>query len=336
MIAVVTGGSGFIGQNLVRRLLHDGHEVRCLSRPDGRSVPSGAAEFVVRFDDPRSLNACDGLDGADLVVHLAAATRAVNPGAFEAANVLPTLRLLEALIARGQRPRFLFVSSQAAAGPARSLDRPTTEEDIPSPVEAYGRSKLAAERVVAEFADRLPVTTVRPCAVLGPWDRDFLTLFRMAALGFVTYPGVADHWLSVLHVDDVVDGLLAASRSSRAVSRAYFLASDQPVQWRTLGALIASAVGRPARHFDLPRGVVRGASIVGEWIGRLTRTAPLANRSKGELARHPIWVCSASRATEDFGFRQSRLLPEALYNTYYWYCLRGWLGGSRRADTAMA
>lgn len=336
MIAVVTGGSGFIGRNLVRRLLHDGHEVRCLVRPSGGTAPEETKRYAVQFDEPRTLLECAALEGAHAVFHLGGSTKAAWPQAFIAANVTPTRHLLGAISARRLYPRFVFVSSQAAAGPATSPKRPIDEDDNPRPIEAYGRSKLEAERIVESFADRVPTTIVRPCSVFGPHDRDFLTLFRMAERGFVLYPGVAQHWLSILHVDDLVDGLLAAAQRDQAISRTYFLAATQPVQWRDLGEHIATAVGRHARHLNVPSVLIQTAAVAGEWIGRLTHTASLANRSKAALSRHPFWVCSGARARRELGFRETLSLPDAARDTYYWYRQSGWLRGSRGADSAVA
>jgi nucleoside-diphosphate-sugar epimerase len=325
MIAVVTGGSGFIGRNLVGRLLATGHTVRCLTRPESRRVPDGASRWPVRYDDEASLATCSALDVADVVFHLAGATVAVRESAFEAANVLPTRNLLRSLASRRFKGRFVYVSSQAAAGPARSADATVIETDAPHPVEAYGRSKLMAERVVEGFADRVSATIVRPCSVFGPWDRDFFTMFRMAAAGVVVYPGVAKQSISLLHVSDVVDGLLAAAESKRAAGRTYFLSSNEPVSWHALGAGIALASGRPARHIDIPWQLVWAASQTGDLLGRLTGRATLLNRNKVELARQTAWHCSAARAREDFGFRERQTLPEALRETYLWYVRNGWL-----------
>lgn len=335
MIAVVTGGSGFIGQNLIRRLLKDGHEVRCLTRPLGGTVPPDAKRYVVRFDDPSSLLDCAALDGADVVFHLGGATKAVRAIEFTEANVTPTRHLLGAISARRLHPRFILVSSQAAAGPAPARGRPIDEDDIPRPVEGYGQSKLRAERIVESFADRVPAVILRLCAVFGPHDRDFLKLFRMGERGVVLYPGVASHWLSILYVADVIDGLLAAAQCERAISRTYFLSSAEAVQWRTVGEHIVAATGRRARHVDVPAAIIRTASVVGEWIGRLTHTATIANRSKAALSKYPYWVCSSARARSELGFRETHSLPEAMRETYYWYRQSGWLRGSRRADSAV-
>lgn len=336
MIAVVTGGSGFIGQNLVRRLRRDGHEVRCLMRASGSVMPPDTKRYVVQFDNPRSLLECPALDGADVVFHLVGATKAARPEAFTAANVTPTRHLLGAITARRLHPRFVFVSSQAAVGPAPARHLAIDEDEIPRPIEAYGRSKLEAERIVESFADHVSTTIVRPCSVFGPWDRDFLTLYRFAERGVVVYPGVANHWLSILYVDDLIDGLLAAATKPEAIARKYFLASEAPVQWRALGEAIAAAAGRRAFHIDLPAPLVSAAAYAGELVGRLTGTALLANRSKAALARPQYWVCSASRARRELAFSPSRSLPDAVRETYLWYRQNGWLGGSRRANSAVA
>jgi nucleoside-diphosphate-sugar epimerase len=336
MIAVVTGGSGFIGQHLIRRLRRDGHQVRCLIRPSGAPVPEDVQRYVVRYDDPASLIACEALDGADVVFHLAGATRAIRSEDFRAANVTPTRHLLAAIAARGGFPRFVHVSTQAAAGPAPARHRAVVEEDVPRPIEAYGRSKLEAERIVEHFGDKVAATIVRPCAVFGPGDRDFLTLFRFAHRGLLVYPGVADHWLSILYVDDLIDGLLASASAPEAVARTYFLASEAPLQWRVLGELMAAAAERGVRHLNLPQTVVRTAAVVGDWVGRMTGTTPLANRSKALLAEPKYWLCSASRARRELGFAPSRSLPDAVRETYYWYHHSGWLGGSPRAGDSAA
>lgn len=336
MIAVVTGGSGFIGRNLVRRLHAEGHEVRCLLRRGGVELPDGVRRFIVNLADARSVLETPALAGANVVFHLAGATKASSEEAFFTANVLPTRTLLGAITARREYPRFVFVSSQAAAGPATDIQHPIEEDDPPRPVEAYGRSKLHAERVVGGFSDHVPVTIVRPCSVFGPFDRDFLTLFRLAQRGIVFYPAVRDHWLSLLHVDDVVEGLIAAATRETAICRTFFLASDEPVQWRALGEAIAALTGRRVRQMDVPYRLVLAAAFAGELLSLITRRPTLASRNKVALSRQPYWVCSAARARTELGFAPARSLPDALRDTYYWYRTRGWLPGSGRASHPVA
>jgi nucleoside-diphosphate-sugar epimerase len=325
MIAVVTGGSGFMGRNLVDRLLRDGHTVRCLVRPNGAAAPRRAERHVVRYDEPSTLMSTRAFDDADVVFHLAGATRAGGPAAFRAANLMPTRNILGALVARRLRPRFVYVSSQAAAGPAPSRQRALDESDPACPVEEYGRSKLEAERIVESFNDRLVTTIVRPCAVYGPRDRDFLSLFRLASHGWIPLPGVRDHWLSLLHVDDVVEGLVRAATTDRAAMRTYFLGSREPLQWRDVAEAIAQAVRRPVKVVNLPPWLVRAAAEGGELIASITGRAPLASRDKVALARDPFWICSAVRARDEIGFQERVTLPEGIRETYLWYVTERWL-----------
>ena len=333
MIAVVTGASGFIGRNLVGRLRDEGHEVRCLTRSRSRSAVTGST--LIDFGDPASVTACAALDGANVVFHLAGATRARSADAFAAANVTPTRNLLAALEARRQQTRFVYVSSQAAAGPAVSLEHPVTETDAPNPVEEYGRSKLHAEREV-QRSGMIPWTIVRPSSVLGPHDRDFLRLFQLAQKGVLVYPGVRDHWLSLLHVSDVVSGLMAAAQRQRAVGRAYFLGSKAPLRWRDLGSEIERAVGRHVRHINMPAAIMRAGGRLGDLVAGLLLETPLLNSNKVALARHPFWVCSSAQAETELDWRQERSLPDAVRDTYLWYQQSGWLGGSGRAAVAVS
>lgn len=335
MIAVVTGASGFIGRNLVGRLRGEGHVVRCLVRPGGGAPPAGVEGTAVDLNDPNALRACNALDGAEVCFHLAAATRARSAAAFHQANVVPTRNLLDTIVAKELQCRFVFVSSQAAVGPATSHDQPIDEDHPPRPVEEYGRSKLEAERVTASFGNRVHSVIVRPCSVFGPHDRDFLRLFQMAEKGLVVYPGVETHWISLLHVDDVVDGLLAAAAADVS-SRAYFLAPARPVQWRTLGEEIGRAVGRPLLHLNVPSALVRGAARLGDLFSAFMLETPLLNSNKAALSMHSSWVCSGARAGKELGWQARRSLPDAVRDTYLWYAQRGWLGGGRRAAATVA
>jgi nucleoside-diphosphate-sugar epimerase len=196
--------------------------VRCLLRAgttaELASISGGAIEqFVIDYDEPRTLQRSAALDGADYVFHVGGVTKGVSQREFDAGNVLPTTRLLDALIARhpdGQLKRFVLVSSQAAAGPARSLDAPRDESQPGEPIEEYGRSKLEAERIVAAHGGTLPFTIVRPSAVYGPRDRDFLTIFKQARRGIGLYPASRGRYLSVIHVRDVGRTLGRRQRSN--------------------------------------------------------------------------------------------------------------------------
>ena len=234
MIAVVTGSTGFIGRHLVEGLLARGAEVRAIVRPETArdAVGPGVESFEADLLDDRSLRNSRAWEGATHVFHLAGRTRGRTLAQFRAGNVFPTANLLSAIAARsGTRPRVVLASSQAAAGPAPCADKPVTEADRPVPVEAYGRSKLQAEQAVARYRDQFPVTIVRPSAVYGPRDRDFLAAFKQASRRIAFHAVPRANRFSLVYVTDLVDALVRAAERPVAAGRTYFVAAPEPVSW---------------------------------------------------------------------------------------------------------
>lgn len=301
MRAVVTGANGFIGQHLCRCFEREGWDVRAALRADVA---------------PDRIDAT--LAGATVVLHAAGATRAPTDAALWESNVELTRRVAQAA-ARAGVQRFLLVSSQAASGPATRRDMPVTEADAPAPVEAYGRSKLAAEQAARDAAPGI-VTIVRPAAVYGPADRDFLSLFRLARLGLALHPGNRDQMISIIHVSDVVDAILCAATSPAAANAVYFLANDDAVTWDDCFRLAAQSAGRSlAVDVEVPRAFVSLAALIGDLLGRLTGRPPLFCSHKVALAAPRYWICSNELAKRELGFTPRISLEQGFTDTYTWY-----------------
>ena len=152
MEVLVTGGTGFIGSHLVEALLEEDYIVRCLVRSKHKlrwlkDLPVQLYEGDCT--EPNTL--MPAVEGATWVIHTAGLTNANSREAFIQQNAEGTKNLIDACIRYSPDiKRFVFLSSQAAAGPSNGKD-PTREEDPPSPITAYGQSKLEAEfAVVAE------------------------------------------------------------------------------------------------------------------------------------------------------------------------------------------
>ena len=309
MIVAITGANGFIGQHLMRRFAEAGWETRPVVR---RDFEMGPASIDRLFAD------------ANVVVHAAGATRAPTRAGLLESNVALTGVVINA--ARKARVgRLVFVSSQAAAGPADSRERPVTEDSEERPRESYGRSKLAAEAAV-RTANGLPFVIVRPAAVYGPGDRDFLAMFRLSRFGVAVHPGNRDQWISIVHVDDVARSIVLASSASRAIGGTFFIANDEPVQWRTLFAEAARCASRRlAVDVEIPGAVVRFGAAIGDVAARVTGTASLLTSEKVALGEPPYWICSSARAKRDLGLTTSIRLQDGLCETYHWYFTHHWL-----------
>ena len=173
----VTGATGFLGWHIATELAARGWTVRAIVRPgSAKPLPEGVE---IRQSSLEHVALKAAFDGSDVVVHAAGLTRARSERAFRTVNVDGTRAVVAAANEAGAR--IVHISSLAAIGPG-TADRPAHEDDRPQPLTAYGKSKLASEAVVRSEA-RVPWTIVRPAAVYGPRDRQFLPLVRLATRG---------------------------------------------------------------------------------------------------------------------------------------------------------
>ena len=358
---LVTGASGFIGSHLVEELCRRGDEITCLVRPTSRRdrlTMLGVRLADGDVTDGPGVAAVLAAHQPQIVCHLAGLTRALSDERFRQVNAGGVANVAEACAALAEPPTLLLVSSLAAAGPAPA-DRPRTETDAPAPVSAYGRSKLAGEYAARRFADRLPITIVRPPIVFGPYDTDVLHLFRMVRrLGFLAVPGPPGCHLSLIHVADLVQALLsAAARGERLPASAsgaahgvdpghgcYFVASAESPTIAEFAHLLAHAVGRRrVRVVHLPPVVARVAGVIGDALGHLRgrfrghlrghlrgrfrgRGRPLPiNSDKIAEALAGAWVCATAKAHNDLALAIPAPLDQCLADTADWYRQHGQL-----------
>lgn len=328
MKALVTGATGFIGSHLVDALVSHGVEVRCLVRrqSDRRWLLGKPVEFVEgSLTEPASLPAA--VQGVDVIYHVAGLVAARSEAEFMRGNRDATVNLVRAALRHAPHlQRFLFLSSLAAVGPAPSLSEPVTEHTPSHPITAYGRSKRAAEEYVLSVADRLPVTVVRPPAVYGPRDAATLPFFRSVRLGFAPLIGFREKYLSLVHVRDLVRGILLAAASERAIGQAYFISSEEYYTWMQLTEAARVAVGRRrVWRPRVPHAVVMGIASVAEVAGWLAKRPPVFDFEKGLDIVQAYWICSPERALQELGYCQTVGLVEGMKETVAWYREHGWL-----------
>jgi nucleoside-diphosphate-sugar epimerase len=327
MIVVLTGASGFIGRRLAERLLERGHHVRTLVRPESVGTIQDLQPFRINYDRPESIVESGALNGADCLIHVAGLTKALTLEDFRRGNVTPVKSLLAAV--RQANPpmrRFTLVSSQAAAGPALSPDRPVLETDPPAPFEPYGISKREAEQILEDPAAGIPYTIVRPSAVYGPRDVDFLSLFRQVRRGVAIYPANRRGRLATIHVDDLVSGILDATFEEAGKNETFFLTHEENLTWPEVYAAAARAVGAPLRvQVELPAGLVRLGGKVGDMVSRWSGRVSLMNSAKVAMGLAPYWTCSTEKARHLLNFTSSIDLEAGLAATGRWYREHGWL-----------
>jgi len=322
MRALVTGATGFVGSHLVEALQIGSIEVTALARSASKAADLAQRGIrVVRGD----LHDIAGLERAvgdqDVVYHVAGVVAARDEAEFLRSNRDGTRNVLTAAERQG-KPRFVLVSSLAAAGPA-PRGAPLSETEPPRPVTAYGRSKLAAEQIVRSSS--LPWSIVRPPIVYGPRDREVLKVFRLARLGLAPVFGDGSQELSAVHAADLAQALLAVTKVQTTIGGTYNACHPQVFTSADLGQAVGAAMGRSVIHLRVPQAVGRALLAVTETSARLTRQVTILTTDKANEFFQPAWTGDPSALTRDSGWRAQYDLSSGLADTYRWYRKAGWL-----------
>jgi nucleoside-diphosphate-sugar epimerase len=308
----ISGGAGFLGLHLARRLLAEGHEVRSLD-----VVPldePGLDVQEVRGDIRDEAAAGELVDGARILVHAAAALP-IRGGRDEirSVNVDGTLTLLSAASLAGVR-RVVFISSTAVYGVPEK--HPIEEKDPLDGVGNYGESKIEAEEVCRAFMRRgLDCVIVRPKTFIGPERLGvFEILFDWIREGRRIYVlGDGSNRYQLLAVEDLVDAIVrSASRRAAAWATINVGAKEFGTVRSDLQALIDHARSS-SRVTPIP---VRPAELVLRGL-EVARLSPLVEWHY-KTAHRDSFV-DVSRAEELLGWRPRRSNAEALIETYDWY-----------------
>jgi nucleoside-diphosphate-sugar epimerase len=307
---LVTGGSGFIGTHLVRRLNESGNRVSCLVRPQSkvRDLQSLGAKLVAGdLNDPASLT--EAVKGKDEVFHLAGIVNFADPVKMTEVNVGGTKNLLTACAGLPKPPTVVYVSSLAAAGPSQRKN-PHRERDASHPVSNYGISKLAAEKVARTFANRIPISVVRPPVVLGPNDPHGLQLFQMIDRWHLhVIAGYVPQYFSVIHVEDLVEALTAvAFRGERLENEIsdcglYYAAADEIPTYGQLGKMIGSALKKTwVLCLPVPRFSVTAVGAINWALNSTLQTRFFLTYDKAREANAGSWACHNEKLKRETGW----------------------------------
>ncbi len=291
---------------------------------NSRFIASHLPQVEVRpgaITDPRSLG--PALAGVTHVIHCAGCTRGWRKAEFHEVNHLGTRHVVEAVNScRSQIKRLVYISSLAAFGPATAA-RPARETESPHPISEYGRSKLAGESEVRQNC-RVDSTILRPPAVYGPRDSEFLPLFKAAENHLLPRPS-ARQQLSLVFVRDLAEAAVASLQHSATAGKTYFVASPEVTNGREIAAEIAALFKHWTVPLPLPLLMLWLACIAQEVRGRLTGEASILNLQKYPELRASGWVCDGSRFERDTGQACKVGLKDGISQTLAWYRENKWL-----------
>lgn len=319
---LVTGATGFVGSHLVEALSRRDVRVRALVRATSdRSFLErcGVESVEGHLGDATSLRRA--VADAEVVVHMAGATRALRTAAFHEVNAEGTLRLLDAMAADGGARRLVYLSSLAAVGPAEG--RPVRPEDEPRPLTTYGRSKLAGERHALSRAG-IATAVLRPPAVYGPRDRELLPFFRLAKRRLLPVIGPLARRVQMVHVRDLAEALVRAVEVREATG-VFHIAEPTAYTWAEMLELVGAAVGKRGVRVPIPAALLRAAATGSQLGARLSRRPVVFDREKALDLLAAGWLCETDAARRDLGFEAAIPLAEGLRETARWYRAHGWM-----------
>jgi dihydroflavonol-4-reductase len=334
--ALVTGGTGFVGANVVRALLAAGATVRALARPGGdRRALAGLRVEIAGGDltDPASLQRA--VAGIPTLFHVAADYRlwARNAHELYRTNVEGTRDLLRIAAEAGVK-RIVYTSTVGALGipPDGSPGTEDTPVALAQMVGPYKRSKFLAEQVALEQARAgAPVVIVNPSAPVGPWDVkptptgqmivDFLRGRMFASL---------DTGLNVVHVRDVARGHLLAAERGR-VGEKYILGHAN-LSLMEIFRRLAEISGRRPPRFRIPYAVAWLAAAGMEGAARLTRGTPAVPLTAVRMARKRMYF-SPAKAVRELGLPQTDP-RQALADAVAWFVEHGYVQSEPRRAVA--
>lgn len=277
---LVTGATGFVGRQIVATLLSQGYTVSALVRPEKFSstqsdprLPAGCIQIPVGLTDVEGLTPV--VASCDAVIYAAGSVRGSEMQAFETANVDGIEALLSAIDGAGVKLPFLLISSLAASCPELSH---------------YALSKFHGEQRLALHPD-LPWTIFRPPAIYGPGDKEMLPLLKLASKGWLFNPGPADQRLSLLHVEDLAEAVLAWLKNPPACLHQTYAFDDGTLHgydWPALGEALGAGQSRMIR---LPVPLLSGVARLNVLLSGLFSYSPMLSPGKVRELTRESWLC---------------------------------------------
>jgi nucleoside-diphosphate-sugar epimerase len=321
MQVLVTGGTGFTGSHLTRRLLERGHRVRVLDHAPGLfhdELRELGAEIrigsVVDADVVR-----ESVRGCEVVHHVAAAFRKINipKSTYWQVNVEGTRRVCEASLANGVR-KLVYCSTQGVHGDVKHI--PGDENSPIAPEDYYQYTKYEGERVVMEFVDKgLDATILRPTAIYGPGDPGrFLLIFRQVRQGRFLMFSNGQAYYHPVYVTNLVDLFELVAENPRSRGRAYIAADEHYVHIEDLVRMTGEALGVDVDIVKLPFRPLWLAAVACEAVcAPLGIEPPLFRRRVDWFRQNRAF--RITRARDELGYVPLVDLKTGLAQTAHWY-----------------
>ncbi len=250
---LVTGATGFIGRNLIDRLLLEKSNTHVLvrnSKDAANFKKMGVGAFVADLTDSKSLRKFPR--GIDIVFNLAGGLpyHKLSDEEYFKINVDGVRNLMEVCIKRKVK-KVVHISTVGIYG---EVVKDVDEKNRPVPVGVYAKSKLAGEKIVMEYSKKLKVVIVRPTIAYGPYDTRpvVLSIFKFLKKGFFVLIGGGENYFHTVFVSNLVDGLILAATKKSADGKDFIIADEPCLRFKDLVLTIQNAMLNNSYVLNVP------------------------------------------------------------------------------------
>jgi nucleoside-diphosphate-sugar epimerase len=316
---LVTGASGFTGQNLCERLVQEGEQVVAFVRPTSNTTKLKALGVECEeLDITDPIQVRDHFTNIKTVYHVAGAYRTEHAEVeqFRLVNVEATRNLLEAAKGAGVE-RFVHCSTVGVQGEIE--DPPASEEYRMQPGDHYQQTKADGEILARKyFVDGLPGAVVRPVGIYGPGDTRFLKLFRPINRGYFVMIGSGKTLYHMTYIDDLIEGFVLCGRHPHALGEVFTIAGEKYTTIKDLVNLIADVLKKPSPRWRIPFWPVYASAVVCEKTCRLFGVSPFLYPRRVEFF-HLDRAFSIEKSKNILGYQPKVGLREGLERTAGYY-----------------
>jgi len=327
MRVMVTGGTGFTGSALVKRLLDESYQVIAIDNKEGLKtdeIRNRGAEVVIGSVTDKSL-VKEYMQGVDIVLHLAAAFRELNvpDNYYYEVNVEGTNNVLEAAFEANVK-KFIYCSTCGVHG---NIDDPPGGEDSPiQPADYYQRTKYEAEPIVNEYFKKgMASVILRPAATYGPGDPErFYMIFKRVSKGQFPIFGHGRTLYHPLYIDNLIDAFMLAMQDGIGNGEAYLIADEEFIDIEHLVGKVAKALEVKVKTPHYPIWPLIVAGHLCEKICRPFRISPPIFPRRVDWYRQNR-AFKIDKAKNELGYQPRVGLDEGLRYTAEWYIREGYL-----------
>lgn len=327
MKILVTGGTGFTGKALVRRLLDEGHDVIALDYQEGlktEELRQWGAEVVIGTVTDKAV-VQKVMAGVDIVHHLAAAFRELNvsDSYYRDVNVEGTRIVLEEAFKQNVK-KFIYMSTCGVHG---NIDSPPGGEDAPiQPGDYYQQTKYDAEPVVLEYFKKgMKTVILRPAAIYGPGDPErFQMIFKRVSKGMFPMFGSGKTYYHPLYIDNLIDACVLSMEEGKGDGQVYLIADEEYLEIKDLVKKTAVVLGVETKIPHFPIWPVIIAGHICEKLCKPFNVTPFIFPRRVDWYRQNR-AFNIDKAKKELGYQPKVNIDEGLKRTGDWYREEGYI-----------